>query len=257
MSYKVPSLAEVQSAFTAAIVSGDEAAVERFLPLINESPRGPKAFNRFKVYADAWYIRLEESLREDYPQLHEALGPKRWKKLISAYIRRCPSKSFTLAHAGDQLPEFLEAHLDSYSAKLWLPDLAKLERALYRLNSTCDPVPWSPEKLMLASDHGASDVRLQFQPGVQLLETNWNVEACLEKDAEPERVSARGLLVFRDAQDNLLPTAERLDEDEFRLLKMIENGVTLVELVDAFDDDQWLPNLIQRASEGVVRVTTK
>lgn len=255
MSYKAPSLAEVQAAFTDAIVSESESALKRFLPFIQESPQGPKAADRFKVYADAWSIRLEESLREDYSLLQAALGSKKWNQLVSSYIRLCPSTSFTLAHAGDRLPEFLEEHF--HSIKPWLPDLAKLERALYRLNATRDPVPWSPEELKLFSDHDAEKVYLRFQPGVQLLETSWNVECCLEDDVEPEKVSQRGLLVFRDAQEDLLPTAERLDENEFRLLKMIGNGVTLIELVDALNDDQWLPNLIQRASEGVVRVTTK
>lgn len=257
MFRKTLSLGEIQSAFVAAIVSEREAPLNEFLPFIHQSPHGPNAIDRFQVYSDAWYIRLEESLREDYPCLHTTLGKKHWNQLISSYIRLCPSKSFTLAHAGDDLPEFLASHAEVSTVQPWLPDLAKLERAFYRLLATRDPLAWTPDELMLSSEDDAENICLKLQPGVQLLKTRWSVEQYLEEDLGPQPVSQQGLLVFRDAHDNLHPTAERLDDDEFHLLKMVASGITLAELIDAFDNDHWLQCLFKRASGGVVRVLAK
>ena len=62
---------------------------------------------RMAIYADMYLIRIFEALAEDYPTVCAMVGDEQLRTIARAYVTRFPSRSYTLDHTGDHLPEYL------------------------------------------------------------------------------------------------------------------------------------------------------
>jgi hypothetical protein len=62
---------------------------------------------RFRVYEKAYWIRMTEAIEEDLERTRELIGPERLRTLVREYVERTPSTSWTLAQAGQDLPDFV------------------------------------------------------------------------------------------------------------------------------------------------------
>jgi hypothetical protein len=86
------------------------------------------AAERVGVYHGMYLGRMREALESDYPGLARFLGPEAWHRLVAAYVRAHPSRSYTLNVLGRDLPRFVRA------ARVPRPalchDLARLEWAV-------------------------------------------------------------------------------------------------------------------------------
>lgn len=120
------------------------ANVEKILPL---SPGGIESVilpsnemssvDRLRVYGHAYFSRLIECLRAQYPAVHQAIGDEAFDGLASGYLIENPSTSYSLTSLGHSFDAFLQA---TRPAKLddpennqpdfadFLIDLARLER---------------------------------------------------------------------------------------------------------------------------------
>lgn len=121
-------------------------------------PLAPRS--RLEIYAEAWFLRLSDSIAEDYPAVAAVLGAEAFTRLMRQYLRRHASRSFTLTHAGDDLPLFLEGWRDD-GARPWLADLARLERAQYLCFHAEDPRRGDISTLENLTDLEAVTVRLE------------------------------------------------------------------------------------------------
>jgi hypothetical protein len=65
------------------------------------------AVERLGIYANAYFARLLECLREEFPALRHALGEDTFDSLAIDYLREYPSTSYTLAELGKRFPKFL------------------------------------------------------------------------------------------------------------------------------------------------------
>lgn len=66
------------------------------------------AEERLGIYANAYYARLLECLRESFPVLCKALGRELFDEFAFDYLQRYPSQSYTLSRLGDRFADFLE-----------------------------------------------------------------------------------------------------------------------------------------------------
>ncbi len=62
---------------------------------------------RIEVYANAYYARLLECLRDEYPALTALLGEDTINAFGFEYLQQYPSQSYTLADLGQAFPAFL------------------------------------------------------------------------------------------------------------------------------------------------------
>ncbi len=136
-----------------------------------------EADERLAIYREMVSLRLHDSLEEDYPALRRLLGEDDFRELVRDYLDRYPSRSFTLDHAGRELPRFLSEAGDLPNrALLW--DVARLEWAVHQSFHadraevlTADDIgqipleAWlearlqlAPATEVLAFDHGASEI---------------------------------------------------------------------------------------------------
>src|SRR5436190_20079410 len=66
------------------------------------------AEQRIGIYANAYYARLMECLRESFPILARALGQETFNDFAFEYLQRYPSRTYTLNRLADHFAQFLE-----------------------------------------------------------------------------------------------------------------------------------------------------
>lgn len=248
-----PSLRDVQKFLLefVTVTGGPQKAIPLAPPSwIMEASSGPTRRERLAIYAEGWYLRLEESLRDDYPALHRSLGLERWQAVVMTYMRKHPSRSFTLSRFGDALPDFLAA-TDAIPATRWQIDLAMLERAYYKARIAANPKPWALDELKKATPETVANLTFELQPGVSLLSSAWKInEFRLNKSlAKPENIPQR-LLVYRKG---LQRHVRSLEASEYDFLNNVAIGISLGEIIDTLEDPRWLSWLNQASASGLLR----
>src|SRR5260370_24135808 len=69
--------------------------------------RALTAIERLEIYSHAYYARLLECLREEFPVLKHALGEEVFDAFAVGYLEKYPSRRYTLFQLGDYFPRFL------------------------------------------------------------------------------------------------------------------------------------------------------
>lgn len=238
---RAPSLRALQRLFAEAVTL--ERDVDAMQSLIESKPGGATAAERLAVYSDAWFIRLEESLGDDFSVLRERLGHEVWTETLRGYLRAFPSRSFTLAKAGNHLPGYLKE--TGFSA--WKVELAQLELDLYRSQIATDSIPFAVAELQSISEDDAEDLRLALQPSVFLHEFTYNVLGLLH-DAKPMIAPSR-VVVYREAW---MSHTEEVETEEFEFLAMLASGALLGELADRFSESDWVSWLSKWSQRGAI-----
>ena len=93
------------------------------------------SLERISIYANAYFARLTECLREEFPALLHALDEETFAAFAVGYLEAVPPSSYTLANLGARFAEFLAAavpHDEEPTPEadwgLFLVELARLER---------------------------------------------------------------------------------------------------------------------------------
>jgi hypothetical protein len=86
------------------LVRLDRGALER---LVRRSRR-LTAEQRLEIYANAYYARLLECLRDTFPVLAQVLGAEVFDSFAFDYLQRYPSRSYTLYRLAESFPRFLD-----------------------------------------------------------------------------------------------------------------------------------------------------
>jgi hypothetical protein len=97
--------------------------------------RALTALERLDIYNRAYFARLIECLREEFPVLLHALGDEAFDQFAVGYLQKYPSRSYTLNDLGTHFPRYLaesrpQEALDDGSEMAWsqfVIDLATLE----------------------------------------------------------------------------------------------------------------------------------
>lgn len=86
------------------LVRLDRGALEQ---LVRRSRR-LTAEQRLEIYANAYYARLLECLRDTFPMLTQVLGAEVFDSFAFDYLQRYPSRSYTLYRLAESFPRFLD-----------------------------------------------------------------------------------------------------------------------------------------------------
>jgi len=116
-----PALDRVQNWFMAAITHADgvregvtSADAGQHIQLcpgeeerVLTRSKALSAIDRLAIYGYAYFARLLDCLREEYPVLKKALGDELFDAFAAGYLQHYPSRSYTLFDLGTQFPQFL------------------------------------------------------------------------------------------------------------------------------------------------------
>jgi hypothetical protein len=132
-----PPLAELQRRFFELVTAPEGVArelekrglrAEAVSAIVNGDARA-SAVERLDVYANMYFFRILDVLRDDFPTLLAAIGDGAFHNLATDYLQAHPSRHPSLRWVGAALPGFLRAHALA-AERAWLAELAAFEWAL-------------------------------------------------------------------------------------------------------------------------------
>ena len=135
---------------------------------------GLPAVERLDIYANMYFFRLLDALKEDYPRLLEAIGAGRFNNLITDYLLKHPSHHPSLRFLGEALPGFAADHPLSKEYP-WLHDLARLEWDRVEMFDAPDAAVLSRDDLARLPQEQAGEARFALIPGCRLRRFEFDV----------------------------------------------------------------------------------
>ena len=132
------------------------------------------SFERFEIYNRCYWFRVLDSLYDDFPGLLALLGNRKFLKLVTAYLIRYPSESFTLRNLGSRLETFLTEE-PGYASPLQevALDMVRFEWAQILAFDEASRKPISPKDI---KKKNPSTLRFGLQPYLSLLKLDHAVD---------------------------------------------------------------------------------
>jgi len=223
----MPSLRDTQTAFCAAILSGD---VDSMLQLVRDD--GIAAEQRIHIYLNNNRVGSLTTLQATYPVIERLGGPDWFRQSAMQYQVRFPSRSGDLQNLGEKYPDFLRADLADMDYD-YFADVAALE--------------WAYQIVLTAAEQASADIgwlrtvapedyeRLLFVPrsAVRLVESQYpifaiwqaNQPSAIKSDIEIrlDEGPSRVLVIRRSDHVEL----RELSRGTFHLMRQFQRGATL------------------------------
>ncbi len=209
------------------------------------------AEQRVDIYANMYFYRLLDVLKEDFPATSKLLGADNFHNLVTSYLLEYPPTHFSIIEAGRHLADFLRDH-PLRNEFPFAADLARLERALIEVFHARDALALGADAMRAIAPADWPALRMKLHPAVQLLDLEWNVAPTLRRAGENDLPKpARGacpLLVWRDHNRADYREIESIERAAMALLL---NGTTFAELCEtiAAAADSQHPDSEDRAAE--------
>lgn len=164
------TLLDLQSAFRGYLLDGAGSAGAALLDAALVPP------DRLSIYRNTSRTTLIKALRLNFPAVERLVGEEFFAATADAFIMREPPGVAWLDIYGQGFPEFLQS-FEPAATLVYLPDVARLERAVGRALHASDLEPLDVARLgsMDASDQ--AKVRFTSQPSVSLLSSPYPVDA--------------------------------------------------------------------------------
>jgi hypothetical protein len=135
------------------------------------------SFERLEIYNRVYWFRVLDCLYDDYPGLRAVLGEQRFMKLITTYLAKYPSASFTLRNLGNRLERFIREEPEWSGRHHGVAlDMVRFEWA--QVVAFDDPAKPSitPDDIL---DAEPEKLRLGLQPYLSLLQLDYAVDEFL------------------------------------------------------------------------------
>jgi hypothetical protein len=237
-----PSLDRTQRLLWQLIVAPEGAAAglvelpaaERTLAesLVREDERLP-AVERIEIYANQYFYRIRDSLKDDFTALHAVAGEENFHNLITDYLLEHPPTHYSLRYAGQHLPGFVGTHP---LAARWpyLADLATLEWSVLEAFDAPDAPPLDGAALSGVAQESWPALRFQLTPSLRVLHVDWPVQEVWRqvRDGEPPTEPRRAPMVLRVWRQNLRVFHRIMDAAETAGLTAIAAGAPFAEVCE-------------------------
>ena len=163
-------LAELQQAMAVAALGGDGQPAAAFL-------RRDIPVDRLVIHRNNVLGSLAEVLAAAYPSVAHVLGCETFQRAGRGFAASQPPQEPQLWSYGEGFAEFLEAQ-PAGRVPPWLPDLARLDRAMHQAYFAHDAEPLEPNRLAhLTAPAALAGLRLAFHPSARLLASVWPVHS--------------------------------------------------------------------------------
>lgn len=224
----MPSLRNLQQAFSAALIQGEDEAIAPWLD--EHTAAGRSALS---VYRNNVREAFAGTLATTYPVLHRLVGPDYFRQMSQAYQYRYPSRAGNLLYVGQMMPQFLQAEFAGTDFAYFV-DVARLEWACQLALVAADSRPLDRHSLLAVGPTEYPLLRFSLHPSVQFLSSPyplfriWRANQPDGRENELIDLAEGGdrLLVRRDVD-----TAEirRLDFAQFEFLAALDAGACLAD----------------------------
>ena len=150
------------------------------LALLIESDDRLSAIERLEIYANAYFYRILDCLKEDFPATLATLGADNFHNLVTGYLIEYPPTEPSIACVGRRLSEFLTHHpmLERWP---FIADLARLERTLVEVFHAADAEPLSAEALRSVALEDWPALAMRTHPALAIIDCRWRVDELLRE----------------------------------------------------------------------------
>jgi hypothetical protein len=246
-------LADTQRVFWELVTRapGAGAASEALGAVFAGSAELPAA-ERVEIYAEMFFARLADALRETFPKLAALIGADGWPDFVRDYLRAHPSEHPDIGRLGRRVEAFLRSHAAAGTLPrpdlAAMADLAALEWARDEVFDEAPAEPLPADALPALGPDAFAAARLEFVPALRLLALEFDVAPLWrhldqgppaarpfgdDPDAEPPepRAGPASVLVWRKGFDVFHSS---LDDAEALALARARECRPLAEVCDAF-----------------------
>jgi hypothetical protein len=228
----IPSLHEVQRLFweSVAVRPGRDSIALALVRLVRGTDDNDRK-TRIRVYSDAYYLRLRDVLREDFPKVTTLLGD-RFDEVVAGYLETFPSEQPSVRHLGRVLTEFLRRREDVPKC---LADLAELEWARVEVFDAPDAECATIDELASIPPDAWPALRFSTIPAIQTLRVQYPAHQ-LWSDSQSVEVPAAetSLRIWR--KNDFLVLHAPMDERESAALPKMISGETFAAICETFAD---------------------
>jgi hypothetical protein len=205
---------------------------------------------RVEIYANAYFYRLFDVFKEDFPATLAVIGATNLHNLITGYLIDHPPIEPEIQYAGRHLPDFIRTHP---LRQRWpfIADLAHLERAMIEVLQGPDAEPLDAGVMRTVAPAEWPAIQLRAHPCLRILELGWHIDTvrrAIENGASWEEPAhgATAILVWRRKSQVHYRALER---GEHEAIALAQSGATFAAICDAIvgevgDEDEGGPVLI-------------
>jgi Putative DNA-binding domain len=191
---------------------------------------------RVEVYANGYFYRLLEVLKEDYPATLAVVGDANFHNLATGYLIDYPPSEPSIHFAGANFAAYLATHP---LCERWpfLGDLARLERATLESFHAANALALDATAMRALSPAEWPALTIRLHPAARLIDCGWRVDAVLQAVesgvawTHPDRDDTTIIVWRREARVyyRALETAER----EALRLASVDNGTTFAAICES------------------------
>jgi hypothetical protein len=185
------TLAQIQQRLWQLVTAPDDDATG-IDALVRGDPDASAA-DRLSVYANAYFARLHDCLRDDFPALALAIGADAFHDLVKTYLMMHPPTRPSLREAGAYLPEHLatEPFAAIFARRCaYAADLARLELAIAEAFYAPDARAVARAELAGVPAGRWPALRFALSPALRFVRCSWPVHRIRERcDREADDAS--------------------------------------------------------------------
>ncbi len=130
---------------------------------------------RLAIYANAYFYRILDCLKEDFPATLAVLGADNFHNLVTGYLIEHPPTEPSIFYAGRHLAEFLTTHP---LRERWpfVAELARLERTLVEIFHAADAPALNAEAMRAIAPADWPALVIRTHPASAILDGEWRVD---------------------------------------------------------------------------------
>lgn len=227
------NLLKLQQDFLSSLIDGNSSIHSSVV-----NTKEAEQSERVAIYSNAYYIRLYNSLVDNFPLLFEILSESEFQNIADLYIKNYPSKTYNLQRYGDKFPLLLsKPFFPSYFKELALFDYALLHASMAN-----DGVIINLSNFNDVANNRGDNFDLKLVSNVSLLSFEHNIDevysdsSCKLKSLEQKSY----LVVWRNGLSCNYRTISYL---EFEALQYLNSWISFESLWHYFESHNYADSL--------------
>jgi hypothetical protein len=180
----------------AAGLAGESASGPELLADLIESDDRLSAIERLEIYANAYFYRILDCMKEDFPATLATVGDDNFHNLITGYLIEYPPTEPSIFYSGRHVAEFLRSDPMRAVFERWpfIAELARLERTLLEVISAAEAEPLSVETMRSIAPEDWPALVMHTHPAMAIVDCEWRVDELLREveAASRENGESRG-----------------------------------------------------------------
>jgi hypothetical protein len=161
---------------------------------------------RVEIYANGYFYRILDVLKEDFPATLAVVGGDNFHNLATGYLIDYPPTEPSIHQAGKSFPRFIAAH-PLREHWQFLGDLALLERTTLESFHAADASALDVEAMRAIAPEDWPAIAMRLHPATRLVESASRVDMVLRA---VENASSKSAGAIEDAKTSMEPDREEV-----------------------------------------------